>query len=118
MPPLDLTRVPLIGDRLDRLVNPPAAPPSPLRIDAHGGRRTLANGTRLLTVSGTVANPTAAPVALSGIDAALLDPAGHRRYRWRIAAPASVIAAHGSAGSSRSSPTSPPRRRCCSLTPR
>ncbi len=96
LPPLDLTRIPLVGDRLDRLVNPPPAPVSPLRIAAHGERRMLTNGTRLLTVAGTVTNPTAAPVALAGIDAALVDPAGGA-LRWRIPAPVSVVGARQSA---------------------
>lgn len=96
LPPLDLTQVPLVGDRLDALVHPRPAPPSPLRIVATGERRTLPNGTRMLTVGGTVTNPTAAPVALAGIDAALVDPAGHA-FRWRIAAPATVLGAGQSA---------------------
>ena len=94
--PLDLAQVPLVGDALDRLINPPPAPPSPLRISASGERRTLANGTRVLTVTGTVANPTGAVATLTAIDAALLDAAGHPAFRWRIPAPASAIAAHTS----------------------
>ncbi len=97
LPPLDLTRVPLVGDALDRLVNPPPAPVSPLRIVVTGERRVLGNGTRMLLVAGTVTNPTDGPVALAGIDAALLDPAGHAALRWRIAAPATVVGAHASA---------------------
>lgn len=97
LPPLDLTQVPLVGDRLDALVNRPPAPPSPLKIAASGERRRLGNGTWLLTVTGSVTNPTGEPVSLTGIDAALLDPAGHVALRWHIAAPASVIAPHASA---------------------
>ena len=95
--PLDLTAIPVVGARLDGLINPPAAAASPLRIAAHGERRRLSNGTWLLSVTGSVTNPTAAPVALAGIDAALLDPAGHVAFRWRIAPPVSLIEPHGSA---------------------
>lgn len=118
LPPLDLTRVPVVGEALDRLVNPPAAPASPLRVTATGVRRTLANGTRVLTVTGTVANPTDAAVALNGIDAALVDPAGGAPFRWRIAASASVIAAHGSAAFESVAANYPPGATVLHSTPR
>ncbi len=118
LPPLDLTQVPVVGSTLDRWFNPPPAPASPLKITARGERRTLGNGTRLLTVAGTVANPTAAPVVLSGIDAALLDPAGHRRFRWRIAAPVSVVAAHGRADFESVAANYPDGATLLQLTPR
>ncbi len=110
LPPLDLTRIPLVGDRLDALVNPPPAPASPLRIAASGERRQLGNGTWMMTVTGSVTNPTDAPVALTGIDAALLDPAGHVAFRWRIAAPASVIRRTAARHSNRLPPIFPPPR--------
>ncbi len=118
LPPLDLTRVPVVGDTLDRLIHPLPTPASPLRITAHGERRTLANGTRLLTITGTVANPTAATVTLAGIDAALLDPAGHLAFHWRIAAPASVIAAHGRAEFEATAANYPAGATLLQLTPR
>lgn len=118
LPPLDLTRVPVVGDALERLVHPPATPASPLRITAAGERRTLANGTRVLTVTGSVGNPTAAPVALAGIDAALVDAAGHAVFRWRIAAPASVVGAHGSAAFEAVAANYPAGATVLQLTPR
>ena len=117
LPSVDLSRVPLIGDALDRLT-PAAAPASPLRIVATGERRTLPGGTRLLTVGGTVTNPTAEPVALAGIDAALLDPAGHAAFRWRIAAPASVIGPGQSATFESIEANFPPDATVLQLTPR
>lgn len=118
LPPLDLTRVPLVGDRLDAVVNARAGPASPLRIAASGERRTLPNGTRTLTVDGTVTNPTATPVALAGIDAALLDRAGHPAVRWRIAAPASVIGAGQSAAFESIEVDAPAGATVLQLTPR
>lgn len=96
LPSFDPAQVPLVGDALGRWLAP--SPASPLRVTATGERRRLANGTWLLTVTGTVANPTAAPLPLAGIDAALADPAGRVAFRWRIPAPASLIPAHASAG--------------------
>ncbi len=114
LPPLDLTQVPVVGADLDRLVHPPA---SPLRVAATGVRRTLTNGTRVLTVTGTVANPTAAPVALAGIDAALIDPAGGTRFRWRIPA-AGVVRAGGSLPFESVAANFPPQATVLRTTPR
>ncbi len=118
LPPLDLTRIPVVGERLDAALNPPPAPASPLRITASGERRRLGNGTWLMTVTGTVTNPTPAPAALTGIDAALLDPAGHVAFRWRIAAPASVVAAGGSAAFESVAANFPPAATVLRLTVR
>lgn len=86
-PPLDLTRVPYVGADLDRWIDPPPVPPSPLRIDVTAERRRLANGTRLLVVSGAVANPTAASHSVPPIEATLADAGGRVALRWRIAVP-------------------------------
>lgn len=118
LPPLDLSQVPLVGDTLDRLRNPPAAAASPLRIVATGERRTLPNGTRVLTVTGRVTNPMAAPVALAGIDAALLDAAGHVAFHWRIAAPASVVGAGQSVALESVAANYPANATVLQLTPR
>ena len=96
LPPLRLVRVPIVGASLDRLIYPPPPSASPLRISAKGERRTLANGTLVLTITGSVANPSDATAALTAIDAALLDTAGHLAFHWRIPAPVSAIAAHSS----------------------
>ena len=96
LPPLDLTRIPYVGASLDRLVNPPPVPASPLRLTATGERHRLANGHTLLNVTGTLANPTALPQAVPAIDAALLDPAGHAAFHWRIAPPVVELAPHQS----------------------
>lgn len=96
-PPLDLTRIPYVGDALDRLIFPPPAPISPLRIDVTAERRQLVNGTTLLVVSGEVANPTAASHIVPPIEATLADPSGRVALRWRIAAPVSRLAAGATA---------------------
>lgn len=96
LPPLDLTRVPYVGASLDRLVNPPPLPASPLRLSVTSERHRLANGHTLLSVSGTLANPTEIPQAVPAIDAALLDPAGHAAFHWRIAPPVVELAPHQS----------------------
>ncbi len=118
LPPLDLRRVPLMGEALDGVVNPPSAPASPLVVTAHGERRTLANGTNVLLVSGSVANPTAAPVALTAIDAVLRDPAGPVAIRWRIAAPVAIVAANGSAAFESVAANFPATATVLQLTPR
>jgi predicted Zn finger-like uncharacterized protein len=118
LPPLDLRRVPLVGEALDGVVNPPSAPASPLIVSAHGERRILANGTNVLMVSGSVANPTAAPVALTGIDAVLRDPAGHVAIRWRIAAPVAAVAANSSAAFESVAANFPATATVLQLTPR
>lgn len=92
LPPLDLTRIPYAGAPLDRMVNPPPLPASPLRLTATGERRRLANGRVLLNVTGTLVNPTALPQAVPAIDAALLDPAGRAAFHWRIAPPVIELA--------------------------
>lgn len=97
LPPLDLTRVPVIGADLDRLVFPPPAPVTPLRIDVTAERRRLGNGTNLLVVSGAVANPTAAAHAVPPIEATLATPSGRVALRWRIAAPVPRLAAGATA---------------------
>lgn len=118
LPPLDLRQLPVIGDALDAAINPPPAPASPLRITAHGERRTLANGTNVLLVSGTVANPTAAPVALTAIDAVLRNPAGPVAIRWRIQAPVAMVAGHGSVAFESVAANFPAAATVLQLTPR
>ena len=118
LPPLDLRQIPLIGDALDGAINPPPAPASPLRVTARGERRTLANGTNVLLVSGTVANPAAAPVALTAIDAVLRDPAGPVAIRWRIPAPVAMVAGHGSVAFESVAANFPAAATVLQLTPR
>ncbi len=118
LPPLDLRQIPLIGDTLDGAINPPPAPASPLRVTAHGERRTLANGTNVLLVSGTVANPTADSVALTAIDAVLRDPAGPVAIRWRIPAPVAMVAGHGSVAFESVAANFPAAATVLQLTPR
>ena len=96
LPPLDLTRIPYVGAPLDRMVNPPPLPASPLRLTATGERHRLANGRVLLNVTGTLVNPTALPQAVPAIDAALLDPAGRAAFHWRIAPPVVELAPYHS----------------------
>lgn len=118
LPPLDLRQIPLIGDALDGAINPPPAPASPLRVTAHGERRTLANGTNILLVSGTVTNSAAAPVALTAIDAVLRDPAGPVAIRWRIPAPVAMVAGHGSVAFESVAANFPAAATVLQLTPR
>lgn len=94
LPPLDLTRIPLVGDRLDRLVHPAAAPPSPLTITVAGERRHLANGGAVLVLAGKIVNPTDTAHVVLPIEARLIDPGGKVAYRWRIAPPVATLAAH------------------------
>ena len=91
LPPLDLTQVPLVGDRLDALVYPPAPPPSPLQLAASAEFRTLRSGARLIVLSGTVANATPRPQPVPAIEALLLDAARTPVLRWRIAAPVRTL---------------------------
>jgi len=118
LPPLDLTRVPVVGSALDALAHPRAAPPSPLRITAIGERHRLANGTWLLTVAGTIANPTGAAVAVTGIDAALVDRRGKVGLRWRILPPVGEVPAHGRAPFESTAANFPAAATTLRLTPR
>ena len=97
LPPPDLTRIPYIGAALDRLVNPPPVPVSPLRLSVTGERSKLSNGRILLAVAGSVTNPTAAPLRVPAIEARLADPAGKVALRWRIAAPVATLEPHATA---------------------
>ena len=115
LPSLDLARVPLVGDALAAMLDRPA---SPLRITAHGERHRLAGGALVLTVAGTVANPTATPVRLTAIDATLSDTRGQVALRWRIPAPASTIGAHGSAAFETTAANVAPEATVLRLTPR
>lgn len=92
IPRLNLALVPVVGPSLDRWIDPPAPPPSPLRLEVSGERRRLANGTRLLVLTGRVVNPTASAQAVPAIAAALVAPDG-RAYRWRIDAPVATLPA-------------------------
>jgi predicted Zn finger-like uncharacterized protein len=94
LPPLDLTRIPFVGDRLDRLVHPATTPPSPLTITVAGERRHLGNGGAVLVLAGKIVNPTDAAHSVPPIEARLIDPGGKVAYRWRIAPPVATLAAH------------------------
>ena len=93
LPPLDLTRIPYVGDALDALVYPPAPPPVPLRLTAGAEFRTVAGGRRMVVLTGSVTNPTALAQAVPPIEALLLDSQRHALLRWRIAAPTAVLMA-------------------------
>ena len=80
LPPLDLTRIPYAGPWLDRRLNPPALPPVPLTLQATAEFHQLGNGSRMLALTGSVANPTGSQQAVPEIEALLLDAARHHRH--------------------------------------
>lgn len=91
LPPLDLTRVPVVGDWLDRRVNPPAPPPVTLTLAGSATFHDLRTGGQLVALSGTIVNPTSQTVAVPPVEALVIDTARHAVYRWRIAAPVAVL---------------------------
>ena len=97
LPPLDLTRIPYIGEPLDALVYPPAPPPVPLRLTASAEFRVVAGNRRMVVLTGSVTNPTALAQPVPPIEALLLDSQRHALLRWQIAAPTAVLMAGRSA---------------------
>ena len=93
LPPFDPAQVPLVGDWLAARLSPPPAPPSPLQLVATAQFTTLANGGRVVALSGEIVNPTAAPQAVSAVEALLIDDARTMIGRWRIPPPAATVAA-------------------------
>ena len=93
LPPFDPAQVPLVGDWLAARLSPPPAPPSPLQLVATAQFTTLANGGRVVALSGEIVNPTAAPQAVSAVEALLIDDARTVVGRWRIVPPAATVAA-------------------------
>ena len=91
LPPLDLAQIPVVGPDIDRWINPPKVPPSPLRISVTADRRALTNGTHLLVLNGTVANPSASRQPVPAIDATLAFADGRVAYRWRIDLPVAFL---------------------------
>lgn len=87
LPPLDLTRIPYAGPWLDRRLNPPALPPVLLTLQAGAEFHRLGNGSRMLALTGSVANPTASQQPVPEIEALVLDASRRPVYRWRIPAP-------------------------------
>ena len=97
LPPLDLTRIPYAGPWLDDRLNPPALPPIPLTLQAGAEFHRLGNGSRMLALTGSVANPTASQQPVPEIEALVLDSARRPIYRWRIPAPLVALPPRSSA---------------------
>ncbi len=80
LPPLDLARVPW----LDALVHPPAPARSAVTVRFIVDRQPLGDGRTVFALTGTLANPTAAPQSLPEIEARLVDAGGRTAYRWPV----------------------------------
>lgn len=85
--PLDLSQVPW----LQRLVDPPAEPASPLRIGFSVDPQSLADGRPLFAISGRIVNPTTETLKVPAIEGHLVDASNTITYRWRIAAPVGTL---------------------------
>ncbi len=91
LPPLDVTRIPLVGDWLDAQLTPVVPPPVALTLSATAEFRRLSGGARMVALTGTVTNPTAQPQPVPPITALVIDGARHMVYRWYIAAPVAML---------------------------
>jgi hypothetical protein len=63
------------------------APGTPLKIEGQGKRDRMASGNELLTVTGTISNPTEAVQQVPQIRAELRDAQGRAVYTWPISPP-------------------------------
>jgi len=91
LPPLDVTRIPLVGDWLGAQLTPVAPPPVPLTLAATAEFHPLSGGARMVALTGTLTNPTPHAQPVPPITALVIDGARHAVYRWYIAAPVAVL---------------------------
>ena len=87
LPPLDLSRVPW----LERIVDPPAVPRSPVAVRFSVDPEPLANGRIVFAVSGSVENPTDEPHPVPALEGRLVDPGGAVSYRWPVMTPGEIL---------------------------
>ncbi len=79
-----LAQIPGVADYL------PPAGPSPLKLSVHGTVTPLPSGKRMLEATGTISNPTPAPMPVPALAATLAGPDGVA-LRWTIAPPVAVL---------------------------
>ena len=106
----DLAGVPIAGPMLAEL-----ATPSALQVAVKGSVTDLSSGGRVLEVTGSIRNPSAASVRLSSLAATLSGPQGVA-LRWTIAAPVARLAPGQSADFTSSVTDVPADARTLSVT--
>ena len=87
LPVLDLSRVPWLA----AVIDPPKAPPSPLRLSFRTDPQPVAGGRTLYALAATLSNPTDTAQAVPALEGRLVDASGAVTYRWSIPAPAGVL---------------------------
>ena len=93
LPPRDLDRVPWFA----QLIDPPAAPRSPLGIVFEVAPQPVGDGRTLFVVTGEVINPTRVPQPVPPLEGRLVDAGGSIVHRWRIDAGAPSLPPGGRA---------------------